>query len=139
MSENQKVNEPRNYKERFEFELTVGGNIICQRYFRINNFNPQSLRSYEITEALRRCVRTIDNDLTNKTNAYLEMYAPMVFNSEAEMYKYLSNPYNVSRMTLGEGIVIRGNKETDYVLVEDGKVKSLGYKFDDGELTETDP
>ena len=139
MSENQKVNAPRNYKERFEFVLTVGDNIICQRYFRINNFNPQSLRSYEITEALRRCVRTIDNDLVNKTNAYLEMYAPKVFNSEDEMYNYFKNPYNVMRSTLGEGIVVRGNKETDYVLVENGEVKALGYKFDDGELTEADP
>ena len=31
--------ESKDYKERFEFELTVGNNIICQRYFRINNFN----------------------------------------------------------------------------------------------------
>lgn len=137
MNENQKVNEPRNYKERFEFVLTVGDNIICQRYFRINNFNPQSLRSYEITEALRRCVRTIDNDLVNKTNAYLEMYAPMVFNDEKEMNTFLANPFNLARLTLGEGIVVRGNKETDFVLGRNGIVKELGYKFDDGELTDT--
>ena len=28
------------FKERFEFRLTVGDDIICQRYFRIGNFNP---------------------------------------------------------------------------------------------------
>ena len=44
MSEIKKSVEPKDYKERFEFELTVGNNIICQRYFRINNFNPTSLR-----------------------------------------------------------------------------------------------
>lgn len=139
MSENLKTNSPRNYKERFEFELTVGDNIICQRYFRINNFNPKSLRSYELTEALRRCVTTIDNDLKMKTQAYLEMYAPMVFNSEEEMKNYLSNPSNLTRLTLGEGIVVRNNKETDYVLVDGGNVRELGYKFDDGELTEISP
>lgn len=139
MSENQKTFAPRNYKERFEFELTVGDNIICQRYFKINNFNPQSLMSYELTEALRRCVRTIDKDLKDKTHAYLEMYAPMVFSSEEEMNDYLSKPHNLARLSLGEGIVIRGNKTTDYVLADNGQVKALGYKFDDGELSEISP
>jgi hypothetical protein len=139
MNENQKSVAPRSYKERFEFELTVGDNIICQRYFRINNFNPKSLMSYELTEAIRRCVRTIDNDLKLKTQVYLELYAPKVFSSEEEMYKFLSDPYNVSKLTLGEGVVVRGNKTTDYVVIENGQVKELGYKFDDGELTEVSP
>jgi hypothetical protein len=67
------------------------------------------------------------------------MFAPMVFQSEDEMNQFLANPYNVSRMTLGEGIVVRGNKETDYVLIDNGVVKPLGYKFDDGELSEVSP
>jgi hypothetical protein len=136
MNENQKNNAPRNYKERFEFELTVGENIICQRYFRINNFNPKSLKSYELIEALRKCVTTIDNDLKMKTQAYLEMYAPLVFETEEEMRKQLSNPEYYNTLTLGEGIVVKGNKTTDYVLGADGEAKELGYKFDDGELTE---
>ena len=139
MSENQKNNAPRNYKERFEFELTVGDNIICQRYFRINNFNPKSLKSYEIVEALRKCVTTIDNDLKMKTQAYLEMYAPLVFESEEQMYNFLSNPKNNEGLTIGEGVVVKGNKTTDYVLGANGEVKELGYKFDDGELTEASP
>lgn len=139
MSENFKTKGPRNYTERFEFELTVGDNIICQRYFRINAFNEESLKSYELLEAIRRCVRTIDNDLKNKTQAYLEMYAPMVFNSEDEMYTFFSNSYNWNRLVLGEGIVVRGNKTSDFVFLGDGKVKELGYKFDDGELTEMSP
>lgn len=137
MTEKIKTVEPRNYKERFEFELTFGNNIICQRYFKIPNFNPVSLRSYDLTDAIRRCVATIDNDLKNKTQAYLEMYAPMVFNSESEMETYFSNPMNAARMIHGEGVVIRGNNTTDFVYIGDGKVRELGYKFDDGELTET--
>lgn len=138
MNEN-KVAKPRDYKERFEFEFTFNGIIICQRYFRINEFNPKSLRSYELTEAIRRCAMIIDNDLKDKTHAYLEMYAPMSFNSEDEMNTYLSNPYNVSRLRMGEGLVVRGNKETDYVLTDKGVARPLGYKFDDGELTEMTP
>ena len=92
MSEIKKsVAESKDYKERFEFELTVGNNIICQRYFRINNFNPTSLRSYELTDAIRKCVATIDYDLQDKTNAYLEIYAPKVFKNIDE-----KRPKNVS-------------------------------------------
>jgi hypothetical protein len=136
MTENKKSNEPRDYKERFEFVLTTGGNIICQRYFRINNFNPTSLKSYELTEALRSCVRTIDKDLRDKTQAYLEMYAPKTFDTADEMRAFVANPENADRFSYGEGLVVRGNALTDYVYAGDGVVKELGYKFDDGEITE---
>lgn len=135
MAENTKNNEPRDYKERFEFELTVGGNIICQRYFRINNFNPASLRSYELTEAVRKCVGVISRDLKDKTQSYLEMYAPKTFNSVEEMNAYLTNPENANRFSLGEGLVVRGNDKTDYVYTGNGTAKELGSKFDDGEMT----
>lgn len=35
-------------KERFQFILSVNGNIICQRYFKMNGFNPLSLYSKEL-------------------------------------------------------------------------------------------
>lgn len=125
----------RDYKERFEFVLTTGGNIICQRYFRINNFNPVSLRSYELTSAIRTCASVIDRDLKNKTQTYLEIYAPRTFDTEEEMINYIADEKHFSRMTIGEGLVVRGNSETDYVLCPDNTAKPLGYKFDDGELT----
>ena len=138
MSENKKsAAESKDYKERFEFELTVGNNIICQRYFRINNFNQTALRSYELTEAVRNCVAVIDRDLKDKTHTYLEMYAPKVFNSIEQMEAYVADPSNADRLTFGEGLVVRGNSKTDYVYTKKGGVVELGYKFDDGELTET--
>lgn len=137
MSEIKKSVEPKDYKERFEFELTVGNNIICKRYFRINNFNPTSLRSYELTDAVRNCVAVIDRDLKDKTHTYLEMYAPKVFNTVEEMEAFVADPSNADRFTLGEGLVVRGNTKTDYVYTKNNTVCELGYKFDDGELTET--
>lgn len=128
--------ESKDYKERFEFELTVGNNIICQRYFRINNFNQTALRSYELTEAVRNCVAIIDRDLKDKAHIYLEMYAPKVFDSIEQMEAYVADPSNADRLTLGEGLVVRGNSKTDYVYTKKGSVAELGYKFDDGELTE---
>jgi hypothetical protein len=138
MSEIKKsVAESKDYKERFEFELTVGNNIICQRYFRINNFNQTALRSYELTEAVRNCVAVINRDLKDKTHTYLEMYAPKVFDSVEQMEAYVADPSNADRLTFGEGLVVRGNSKTDYVYTKKGGVVELGYKFDDGELTET--
>ena len=126
--------EPRDYKERFEFVLTTGGNIICQRYFRINAFNPRSLQSYELMSALRRCAKVIDNDLKDKTAIYLERYAPKVFDSVEEMTNYVTK--NANRLSLGEGLVVRGNGITDYFYAGNGEWKPLGYKFDDGEMTD---
>ena len=127
--------EPRDYKERFEFVLTTGGNIICQRYFRINSFNPKSLQSYELVSALRKCANVIDNDLKDKTAIYLERFSPVIFNTIEEMENYVSNKDNWNRMVLGEGLVVRGNSVTDYFYAGDGKFVPLGSKFDDGELS----
>lgn len=131
-------NDQRDYKERFEFVLTTGGNIICQRYFRINSFNPKSLQSYELTSAIRHCASVIDNDLKDKTAIYLERYAPKVFNSVEEMENFISKPENQERMTLGEGLVVRGNAKNDYFYYGNGEYRALDGKFDDGEITEND-
>lgn len=127
----------KDYKERFEFVFTTDGNIICQRYFRINNFNPTALRSYELTNAIRRCAAIIDNDLKDKTQIYLSIYAPRVFDTQEQMEEYVSKDENFTKMTIGEGLVVKGNTETDFVLCKDKTVKALGSKFDDGELTES--
>ena len=53
-------------KERFEFELTINGNIICQRYFKINNFNERSVYSTEFLDAIRGCASLIQESLRRK-------------------------------------------------------------------------
>ena len=50
-------------KEQFEFILTINGNIICQRYFRINGFKREAYRSVELVEAIDKCVDLINADL----------------------------------------------------------------------------
>ena len=41
-----------NYRERFQFVVQVNDNIICQRYFKINRFNPECLTSKELFDVL---------------------------------------------------------------------------------------
>ncbi|MBP3226299.1 MAG: hypothetical protein J6M08_05190 [Methanobrevibacter sp.] len=122
----------RDYTERFEFKLTVGDNIICQRFFKINNFNEASLRSCELVDVINNCVRTIDNDLKSKTISYLEVFSPSYFNSVEEMNKYYESEVNRNRMRPGFGIVV---KDSPFDYAWDGeKPKELSFKFDNGEL-----
>lgn len=133
MTDVKKNVESRDYHERFEFRLTVGENIICQRYFKINNFNHRSLSSVELVDAVRGCARTIDNDLKSKSQVYLEIYAPLIFNTLEEMETYFANERNVERMKPGYGIVVK-SEETDFIWDGSGKPVPSSFKFDDGEL-----
>ena len=78
-------------KERFEFVLTINDFIICQRYFRINNFQEKSLASVNLAEAIHDCYEMIDKDLKEKTNIYNELTAPQVFKDKAEMEWWIEN------------------------------------------------
>ena len=59
------------YRERFQFLLYVNENVICQRYFRINNFDYQSIESLELKEVMDDCVRMIQKDLVEKSRVYM--------------------------------------------------------------------
>ena len=58
------------FKERFQFILSVNDNIICQRYFKINGFNNDSLESVELKYTLDKCVQMIKNDLESKSRVF---------------------------------------------------------------------
>lgn len=123
----------RDYKERFEFKLTVDDNIICQRYFKIKDFNKASLSSEDLMDSISRCVDVIDRDLKSKTLEYLEYFAPHYFNSVEEMETYFSNEENQKRVREGHGIVVKGSP-VDYFWGKNGKPEELTFKFDNSEL-----
>lgn len=141
-----KKNEVRDFKERYEFKLTVGENIICGRYFKINNFNPLSFSSVELADVMRHLAGMVDADLKDKTQVYLDIMAPMIFNTEQEMNEYFANPKNHKYVRGGHGIVVKDNLEHDYAWkaqfdkngnVVGGSVMPLTFKFDDGEFGKT--
>lgn len=102
---------PQVRKERFEFILTVNDNIICQRYFKINELNEKSLVSVELKDVLDMCVGLIDNDLKSKSRIYMWHTCPMVFNDIDEMTNWFSNPNNASRVRIGESLYLRNSDE----------------------------
>lgn len=106
---------PSDYKERYEFRLMIGNNIICQRYFRIYDFNPLSLGSLELTNTMRACAQMIDEDLKSKTRVYMWHIAPLVFNTEEEMYGWFADPDKKASVRVGETVAIRDEKAPEYM------------------------
>lgn len=58
------------YRERFQFILSLDENIICQRYFRINGFNIDSIESCELKDTIDDIVDLIRADLEYKSRVY---------------------------------------------------------------------
>lgn len=65
-----KVIDNSSWKERHQFVLSANGNIICQRYFKVNGFNPNSLHSVELLDTVRNIVDMIKADLASKSRVY---------------------------------------------------------------------
>jgi hypothetical protein len=105
---------PSDFKEPYEFRLLIDDNIICQRYFKINNFNQNSLHSLELTETIRECANMIDEDLKSKTRVYLWHMAPLVFQNETEMRNWFAKPENAANAKIFENIVLRDKDASEY-------------------------
>ena len=76
MEQNQTV---RKIEEQpFEFLLYINGNIICQRYFNIRDFNEKSLKSISTMKRLHDdCLEIVQDSLKAKTVDYFwEYYNP---------------------------------------------------------------
>ena len=120
-------------KERFEFELTVNGNIICQRYFKINNFKERSFYSTEFIDAVEECADMIKENLVEKSKVYMDHMAPRIFNSEEQLRNYLYNPdgtvntHHTDGFGFGRHIIVKGTPGHEYVwadkLVDEGPRK----------------
>lgn len=135
MADFAKKNEVKDYREHFEFRLTVADNIICQRYFKINGFNYYSTASYELADTIRACAKMIEDELKQKNHIYLDAVAPRIFNSVEEMTEYFKNPQHCAEMSLGEGLVIRDAKGTNYVWGKEGAPVEARNRFDIGEFS----
>jgi hypothetical protein len=48
--------------KKFEFLFLINGNIICQRYFKVEDFNPQVTKSYELKLCIDKCVNFITGE-----------------------------------------------------------------------------
>lgn len=83
---------------KFEFLLTLEGNIICQRFFNVKNHNPKSKRSMDLHEYVKNICEEISQDLKIKSSDYL-----------CENQNYFLNSENVEE---------EDTKEKEYFLLE---------------------
>jgi hypothetical protein len=56
---------------KFEFLLTLDGNIVCQRFFNVKNHNPKARRSMDLHYYIKEISEEISDDLKTKTSDYL--------------------------------------------------------------------
>ena len=128
---------PSDYKEPYEFRLLIGDSIICQRYFKINNFNQLSLSSVELTNTVRACAQMIDDDLKSKSRIYTWHMSPLVFNNEDEMYSWFANPEHkewVKNLRMNENVFLRDENAPEYTWTGE-KLIPHEKKINDGTFT----
>lgn len=56
---------------KFEFLLSLEGNIVCQRYFNVKGHNPRAKRSMDLHDYVKKICEEISEDLKIKTSDYL--------------------------------------------------------------------
>lgn len=59
------------YKSKFQFLIWVNDNVICQRYFKINGFNDDSIHTEEFINCMNGIVDSIQKDLESKSRVYM--------------------------------------------------------------------
>lgn len=57
--------------KKFEFVLYINGNIICQRFFSVKDYNKKVINSIDIVECVNDCVYIITENMKNKSVDYL--------------------------------------------------------------------
>jgi hypothetical protein len=67
---------------KFEFLLTLDGNIIVQRYFFVKDYNPKAKRSMDLHYEVKNICEIISEDLKIKSSDYLTENQNFFLNNE---------------------------------------------------------
>ena len=92
---------------KFEFLLTLEGNIICQRYFNVKDHIEQSRRSLDLHYYVKKICEEISEDLKIKSSNYLCENQNYILNSEVvEEQKVAEKEEFLLQIKLGEDVFI---------------------------------
>ena len=85
---------------KFEFLITLEGNIVCQRFFNVKNYNPDVRNSLEIYYVIADVIKEIQQNLKMKSIQYL-------YDNETKN-SLVSEPEEnfIIQIKLGEDIII---------------------------------
>lgn len=107
------------WKERHQFVLSANGNIICQRYFKVNGFNPKSLQSVELYYTIRDIVDLIKRDLESKSR----VYTGVTMNNRSKMTGF----YNGGKLEYEDAIRVYSDNFEGEVELSNGVVLNKTY------------
>lgn len=95
-------------QNKFEFLLTLDGNIICQRFFNVKDYNPTSRKSLDLHDEVKNICSEISEDLKIKSCDYLSENQHFFSNSE-----YVEDPKEAE-----EQYFLLQIKQNDEVFIE---------------------
>jgi hypothetical protein len=93
---------------KFEFLLTLGKNIVCQRFFNVRDHNSQARRSMDLHEYVKDICEEISYDLKSKTLDYLTENQDYFYGLKtAEPAENDEKEYFLLVLKLGEDVFIQ--------------------------------
>ena len=93
---------------KFEFLLTLEGNIVVQRFFFVKDYNPNIKKSLDLHECVKTICNEICDDLKKKTFEYLtENQNFYTYNDGVEEEKDTSNEHFLVEIKLGNEVFIQ--------------------------------
>jgi len=93
---------------KFEFLLTLGKNIVCQRFFNVRDHNSQARRSMDLHEYVKDICEEISYDLKSKTLDYLSENQDYFYGLKtAEPAENDEKEYFLLVLKLGEDVFIQ--------------------------------
>jgi hypothetical protein len=93
---------------KFEFILTLDGNIICQRYFNVKDHNPTARKSMDLHYYVKNICEEISEDLKIKSSDYLCENQNYILNSDVvEESITKEKEYFLLEIKLGDNVFIQ--------------------------------
>jgi hypothetical protein len=75
------IDRSKSFREPYEFLFKINDNIIVQRFFTVGNYNPESIYSLELKEAIDECTFNniehpgiIQDELKNRTLDFMDEF-----------------------------------------------------------------
>jgi hypothetical protein len=95
-------------QNKFEFLLTLDGNIICQRFFNVRDYNPVTRKSMELHYEVKNICEEISEDLKIKSSEYLiENQGFFMNNDFVEDPKEAEEQYFLLQIKQGDDVFIQ--------------------------------
>jgi hypothetical protein len=95
-------------QNKFEFLLTLDGNIICQRFFNVRDYNPTTRKSMELHYEVKNICEEISEDLKIKSSEYLiENQGFFMNNDFVEDPKEAEEQYFLLQIKQGDDVFIQ--------------------------------